>query len=163
MIEAAVFDLDGTLVRLPIDYEALFEEFKRIIRVNDVRPVVDVVSKADGKTKEVVFKAWDKAEQAVSGRITVNEAGMETYRKFISKPKAMVTLQGTTIVDAILKQFNLAFDFVVTREASLFRVDQLTKAIALLGFESKDVLFIGDTDADSAAAEKVGCHFLRVK
>jgi hypothetical protein len=30
--------------------------------------LVDVVSRADGKTRELVFKAWDRAEQAVYGR-----------------------------------------------------------------------------------------------
>jgi phosphoglycolate phosphatase-like HAD superfamily hydrolase len=163
VIEAVVFDLDGTLLWLPIDYEALFEEFKRIMRVNEVRPLVDAVSGANGKTRELVFKAWDKAEKAVSGRVTVNEAGMETYRKFVSKPKALVTLRGKAIAKAILKQFNLTFDFVVTREDALFRVAQLTKAISLLGFEPKNVLFIGNTEGDTAAAEKVGCQFLRIK
>jgi HAD superfamily hydrolase (TIGR01549 family) len=163
VIEAVVFDLDGTLVRLPIDYEALFEEFKRIMHVSEVRPLVDVVSRADGKTRELVFKAWDKAEQAVFGRITVDKEGMETYRKLISKPKALVTLQGKAIVEAILKQFSLAFDFVVTREDSLFRVDQLTKAISLLKAEPRTVLFVGNTEGDVAAAEKAGCQFQRVK
>jgi HAD superfamily hydrolase (TIGR01549 family) len=162
VIEAVVFDLDGTLVRLPIDYEMLFEEFKRILHVDEVRPLVDVVSKADGKTKELVFRAWDRAEQAVFGKISVNEAGMETYRKLFPKRKALVTLQGKIVVDVILKQFSLGFDFVVTREDSLFRVDQLTKAINLLKAEPKNVLFVGNTEGDAAAAEKIGCQFLRV-
>ena len=29
MIEAVIFDLDGTLVDIPINYERLFEEFKK--------------------------------------------------------------------------------------------------------------------------------------
>jgi HAD superfamily hydrolase (TIGR01549 family) len=163
VIELVVFDLDGTLVRLPIDYEALFEEFRRIMRVDEVRPLVDAVSRVDGKTKKLVFTAWDRAELAVTGRITVNEEGMKTYRKFDEKRKALITLQGKTVVEAILKQFGLTFDFVVTREDALFRLDQLTKAIAQLKAEPQNVLFVGNTDADAAAAEKAGCQFLRVK
>jgi phosphoglycolate phosphatase len=163
VIEAVVFDLDGTLVRLPIDYEALFEEFKRIMCVDEVRPLVDVISRANGRTRALVFKAWDKAEATVSGKITVNEEGRETYRKFASTRKALATLQGRTIVEAVLKQFSLVFDFVVTREDSLIRVDQLTKAINLLKAEPGNVLFVGNTEGDAAAAEKAGCQFLRVK
>lgn len=163
MIEAVVFDLDGTLVHLPIDYVALFKEFKRIMHVDEVRPLVDVVSRADGKTRELVFAAWDRAELAVSGRITVTEEGMKTYRKFEDKRKALVTLQGKAVVEAILKQFSLAFDSVVTREDALFRVDQLTKVISQLKVEPRNVLFVGNTDGDAAAAEKAGCQFLRME
>ncbi len=68
-----VFDLDGTLVRLPIDYESLFEEFRRIMRVADVRPLVDTISRVDGRTRELVFGAWEKAELAVLGKVVAND------------------------------------------------------------------------------------------
>lgn len=163
MIEAVVLDLDGTLVQLPIDYEALFEEFKRIMRVNEVRPIVDTVSRVDGNTRAMVFKAWDRAELAIMGKITVNEEGMKIYREFSDKPKALVTLQGKKVVEAILNQLGLKFDFIVTREDSLFRVNQLTKAISLLSAYAKNVLFVGNTQSDADAAEKVGCQFRKVK
>jgi HAD superfamily hydrolase (TIGR01549 family) len=162
VIEAVVFDLDGTLVRLPIDYRALFEEFKRIMHVNEVRPVVDTVSKTDEKTRAKVFAAWDKAELAVSGKITANEEGMKIYREIEETPKALVTLQGKAVVHAIEDHFGLNFDFVVTREDSLFRVDQLTKAINLLKAEPRNVLFVGNADGDAAAAKGLGCQFMRV-
>ena len=163
MIEAIVFDLDGTLVRLPIDYERLFEEFRRIMRMEDVRPLVDTVSKVDGKTREHVFRAWEKAELAVLGKVVANEEGMKIYREHADKRKALVTLQGKAVVDAILKQFGLAFDVLVTREDTLFRVSQLIKAVNELEVEARDVLFVGNTDGDAVAAEKAGCQFLRVK
>ena len=94
MIEVLVFDLDGTLVRFPIDYETLFEEFRRIMGVREVHPVVEVVSRTDGKTRELVFNAWDRAELAVASNTVVNEEGMKTYIEFFEKPKALVTLQG---------------------------------------------------------------------
>ncbi len=163
MIDAVIFDLDGTLVHVPIDYEPLFEEFKRIMRVKEVRPLVDVVSKAKGKTKQLVFEAWDKAEQAVLGRTAPNDSGMEMYKKYLAKRKALVTLQGKTVVEAILRRFHLAFDVVVTREDSLFRVDQLAKAISLLNVTAEMVLFVGNTESDAYAAKKVGSQFRRVQ
>ncbi len=163
MIEAVIFDLDGTLVRLPINYEVLFDEFKRIIRAPEIHPIVDTIAKLDGKTKETVFTAWDNAELAVLGNVTVNEEGINIYRQFADKPKALVTLQGKKVVKEIMKQHNLTFDFVLTREDSIFRAEQLTSAIAQLKTEPREVLFIGNTDFDAAAAEKVGCPFQRVK
>lgn len=163
MIEAVIFDLDGTLVRLPIDYEALFNEFKRIMRVPEVRPIVDTISRLDGKTKEMVFTAWDRAELVVAGNVTENEDGMGIYRQFEDKRKALVTLQGQTVVEEIIKKHGLVFDFVLTRENSLFRVDQLKKAISLLHEEPQNVLFVGNTDSDASGAKAVGCQFQRVK
>ena len=163
MIEIVIFDLDGTLVHLPIDYEMLFDEFKQIMHVDNVRLVVATVSRADEKTRKLVFEAWDKAELAVSGKITLNEEGMKTYRKFMDKQKVLVTLQGKAVVETIQQQCNLTFDVVVTREDALFRVDQLMKAISQLKKEPKNVLFVGNADSDAEAAEKIGCQFQRIK
>lgn len=164
MIEpiAVIFDLDGTLVRVPINYEALFDEFKRITRAPTVHPIVDTIAKLDGKTRETVFNAWDKAELSVLGNVTANEEGMNIYRQLGDKRKALVTLQGKKVVEQIMKQHNLAFDFVLTREDSIFRAEQLTCAIGQLKAEPREVLFVGNTDFDAAAAEKVGCPFQRV-
>jgi HAD superfamily hydrolase (TIGR01549 family) len=162
MIEAVVFDLDGTLVNLPINYEELLGEFKEIMRVENVRPLVDTVSRVDDETRKRVFRAWDKAELAVSAKITVNEEGVKVYREYAEKSKALVTLQGRKAVDVIVGEFGLCFDVVVTREDSLSRSEQLLIAAEKLKVPAKDILFVGNADTDAAAAEKVGCQFLRV-
>lgn len=163
MIEIVIFDLDGTLVHLPIDYEVLFEEFKQIMHVDNVRPVVATVSRVDEKTRKLVFEAWDKAELAVSEKTTLNEEGIKIYRKFKDKQKALVTLQGKAVVDTILRRFGLTFGFVVTREDSLFRTEQLTKVITYLRVEPPNVLFAGNADSDADASEKIGCQFQRIR
>jgi HAD superfamily hydrolase (TIGR01549 family) len=163
VIEAVVFDLDGTLVHLPIDYEALFIEFKRIMGVARVRPLVETVLRVDEKTRETVFRAWDRAELAVVEEVTVNEEGMGFYRMFKDKRKVLITLQGRAMVAEIAKRHELVFDFVLTREHSLFREEQLTKAISLLNVEPRNVLFVGNSDSDASAAEETGCQFRRVK
>jgi phosphoglycolate phosphatase-like HAD superfamily hydrolase len=163
VIEAVIFDLDGTLVKLPINYEALFDEFKQIIRAPEVHPIVDTVARLDGKTKEMVFTEWERAELAVLGNVTANEEGMNIYRQFRGKRKALVTLQGKKVVKEIMKRHNLTFDFVLTREDSIFRAEQLTSAIGQLKAEPREVLFVGNTDFDAVAAERVGCPFQRVK
>jgi HAD superfamily hydrolase (TIGR01549 family) len=163
MTEATVFDLDGTLVDLPIDYERLFEEFRRIMRKNDVRPIVDTVSRLNSVTKEAVFAAWERAELAAADKTATNEVGMKIYKAHANKPKALVTRQGKAVTDVILKQTGLAFDIVVTREDTLIRTDQLRRAIQQLGAEVRNVLFVGNTKNDASAARTVGCQFQRVK
>lgn len=162
MIEAVAFDLDGTLVRLPIDYEMLFEEFKKIMRITEVRPLVDTISKVDEKTRKLVFTAWDKAELGVLKETSINEPGMKIYRNFADEPKALVTLQGKAIVGAILKRFGLIFNTVITREDELLRINQLKKVLVRLKVNANNLIFVGNTDGDAAAAKKIGCQFHRI-
>ncbi len=162
MIEAVVFDLDGTLLNLPINWETLFEEFRNIMRVDNVRPLIDTISKLDNQTKKRVFNTWDRTELNCIEHIIINEKGLQVYRNYANKPKALVTLQGKKIVGRILKKFDLNFKAVVTREKSLFRVEQLTMAIKQLEVPIQCVLFVGNADSDEAASEKVGCRFLRI-
>ena len=163
MIEAVIFDLDGTLVQLPIDYEKLFIEFKKIMHADNVHPLVDAVSRLDKDTREQVFKVWDKAELAASAKMTVNGEGMKIYRNFSQKPKALVTMQGRTIVKNILTQLKLSFNIIVTREDSLNRTEQLKNGAEKLKTQFQNILFVGNTENDSLAAEKIGCQFLRIR
>jgi HAD superfamily hydrolase (TIGR01549 family) len=163
MIKAVVFDLDGTLANIPIDYEKLFEKFRKIMNMDNVRPLADTVSKVNTQTRKQVFKAWDTEELAVSKKITFNEEGIGIYRKFANKPKALVTMQGKKVVKIILEKAELAFEFIVTREDTLSRVEQLEKATETLGAQHKDMLFVGNTNNDSIAAKKLGCQFLKIE
>jgi HAD superfamily hydrolase (TIGR01549 family) len=162
VIAAVVFDLDGTLVDLPVDWEGLFAEFKVIMHVDNVRPVAETVSKVYAETRKQVFDVWDKAELAVSKKSMINEKGMSIYRQYADKPKALVTLQGKKAVEIIAVEFGLRFDVVVTREDSLSRSEQLLMAAEKLKVPLKDILFVGNADTDAEAAKKVGCQFLRV-
>jgi HAD superfamily hydrolase (TIGR01549 family) len=163
LIEAVIFDLDGTLIHLLIDYEELFREFKKIMQVDNIQPLVDAVSRLDKKTRGQVFRVWDNAELAAAAKMTVNEEGMKIYKKFSQKPKALVTMQGRTIVKNILAQLRLSFNVIVTREDSLNRTEQLKNAAEKLKTQFQSILFVGNTENDSLAAEKIGCQFLRIK
>ena len=57
-----VFDLDGTLLCLPIDYKKLLKKFSEILKVNKKRPILEVISKTNKKTREKLFELWTNAE-----------------------------------------------------------------------------------------------------
>lgn len=162
MTEAVVFDLDGTLIDLPIDYEKLFKEFGRIMKTKNLQPVTKTVARLDEQTKKAVFEAWERAELAVLKNTTIKTEGMALYREFSLKPKALVTMQGKQVLKSILEPLGLSFKFVITREENLDRARQLRIAIEKLGAEPGNVLFIGNTDGDALAAREVKCQFMRV-
>jgi HAD superfamily hydrolase (TIGR01549 family) len=163
LIKAVIFDLDGTLIRLPINYERLFSEFSRIMKTADVRPLAKSISKLDEETKKKVFEVWDDAELSALADTIVNDEGIALYKKFLEKPRALVTLQGKALVQSVLERLGLFFNFVVTRECCLSRVEQLKVAAGKLGVPFQNILFVGNTDDDFLAAKKVGCQFLKVK
>jgi phosphoglycolate phosphatase-like HAD superfamily hydrolase len=117
----------------------------------------------DEKTKKKVFKIWDKTEASVWREGTIKREGMTLYKKFSKEPKALVTMQGKTLVQNIIKSLKLSFDVVVTREDNLDRAEQLKIAARKLGVSLRDILFIGNTEGDSVAAKNVKCQFLRVE
>lgn len=162
MIEAVIFDLDGTLIHLPIDYERLFQEFSKIMKTDEVHPLTKTISRLDEKTREKLFEVWDNAELAALTEMTVNDEGMSLYKKFHEKPRALVTMQGEAFVRNVLERLGLSFNFVVTREHCLNRAEQLKIAAEKLKTSFENILFIGNTNDDFLAARNVGCQFLRV-
>jgi HAD superfamily hydrolase (TIGR01549 family) len=163
LIEAIVFDLDGTLIHLPIDYGSLFQEFGRIMKTHEVRPLTKTIPRLDEKTRRKIFKAWDEAELEALACMTVNDKGMTLYKEFVDKPKALVTMQGRALVQKIIERLSLSFNSVTTREYSLNRVRQLNNAVRRLGAAPPHILLVGDTDDDLLAAQRAGCQFVRVR
>jgi HAD superfamily hydrolase (TIGR01549 family) len=163
VIAAVIFDLDGTLIDLPIDYTKLLEEFRKITKTDITHPITKAISRLNDHTKEKVFEAWDKAEFNVLNDVTPKTEGMNLYKQFSPKPKGLVTMQGKAFVQDLLEPLGLRFDFIFTRENSLDRAEQLKLAAKKLGVQFPSVLFIGNTEDDELAAKKAGCQYRGVK
>ncbi|MEM2971959.1 MAG: HAD-IA family hydrolase [Candidatus Bathyarchaeia archaeon] len=163
MIEAVIFDLDGTLIHLPIDYEKLFKKLSEITQLPNVRPLTKVIAQLDEETKKKAFEVWSETELEASANMKVNNEGIAHYRKFSDKKKSLITMQGKPLVQIVLKRLGLSFNHIVTREDSLNRTEQLRIAAEKLRTPMQNILFVGNTDEDMLVAEIVGCQFLRVK
>lgn len=162
MIEGVIFDLDGTLIHLPIDYEALFKELQRIMKTSNVRPLVQTIAVLDQDTRNEVEKVWTQAELEALPDLEINNEGMKLYQRFSRKPLALVTMQSIKVVEEILGTLKLSFNVIITREESLDRARQIDVAVARLGLKPKEVLMIGDRESDRTSSQRIGCQFLMV-
>lgn len=163
MIEAVIFDLDGTLVNLPIDYERLIQEFEKVTHRESFHPLLEAVSKLDEVARGRVFKIWDLAELAAFAGMTINQEGMKLYKLYVKNPKALVTMQGKPIINTIIEKLGIAFDVILTREDSLSRAEQLKIAAQKLNASFEDILFVGNSENDDLAARQVMCPFQKVQ
>jgi len=163
MVKAVIFDLDGTLVHIPIDYDALEKEFQKMIGETKLKPITEKIAKLEESKRRKIFKVWTKAELEALPNLAINEEGMRLYRKFSEKKLALVTMQGKTTVERILRTLDLSFEVIITRENSLNRAEQIKTALKKLGLKPAEVLMVGDRESDRASSEKVGCKFVKVE
>lgn len=162
-VKLVIFDLDGTLIHLPIRYDELKREISGILGVNRVDSVLNALSKARDEAKRKIFNAWDRLELEAFSRMRKIDEGIEIYNSVHGKFKCLVTLQGRRVVEKILREIDLSFDYVVTREDGLDRSEQIKIVIEKFGVNPRDTLIVGDRESDKEAAKKVGCKFILIR
>jgi len=162
-IKLVIFDLDGTLVHLPIDYEELKSEISKILKIRKVSSILDALSDVDDEIKMKIFNVWSKLElKALPSMIKIDE-GIELYNSFRHVPKCLITLQGKQVVTKILERTGLRFNHIVTREDSVSRSKQIKIIIEKFRIKPSRVLVVGDRESDRKAAEENGCSFMFIK
>lgn len=165
--DAVVFDLDGTLVRLDVDWDAVDREVAEIVRSAGGDP--------DGRR---AWALYDDAQtlgvgDAVGERIAAHErAGATDAERLpladrlpLDVPVAVCSLNCETAVRRALARHGLAADVeaVVGRDTVDARKpapEPLEEACRLLGVAPADTVFVGDSDSDAETARRAGTDFV---
>ncbi len=167
--ECFIFDLDGTLFTIPIDWAAVRRELATLIQepIEGTPLFLKLQQVISGRPslKESIFAVVESNElRAVASAKPIPGAAGLLYSLFEVSKLALVTLQGRRACDEILRRHKLAdlFEAVITREDSLDRALQLEAALNRLGVRPRAALFAGDRLNDVICARKVGVSVVLV-
>lgn len=169
-VEAVVYDLDGTLVRLAVDWAALADELRDRF--------ADAGVAADGWS---VWDCYDRADEhgleaAVHETITEHElAGAESAERLpaaddlagLEIPVGVCSLNAEAACRAALERHDLAddIDAIVGRDTvGPVKPDPapLLAAVDVLGVAPADAFYIGNREKDAETARRAGVRFAYV-
>jgi phosphoglycolate phosphatase len=168
--DAIVYDLDGTLVRLPVDWAAVRETCATVFRVRDI----DV---ADASLWEMLdIAAEHDLSRDVERRISESEreAARSATRLPLADdvpgdtPTGVCSLNAEAACRIALELHGLDghVDAIVGRDSvenPKPHPEPLLRTVDLLGVDPGATLFIGDSDTDAEAARRAGVDFQRVE
>jgi phosphoglycolate phosphatase-like HAD superfamily hydrolase len=157
-----VFDLDGTLFTVPVDWKGVRREVERITgRPLESSPLfnqLDGIIAENPKIRSPIFSAIDSFELEAARHSRPKPGAVDFLESLAksSKPVALVTMQGRAICDELLSRHDLDrfFSAKVTREYSLDRSEQILKVIDEIGAEPATTLLIGDLPNDVFCARR---------
>jgi len=160
---AYIFDLDGTLFTIPIDWVKVGEEVSRMagapIGNEPLFLKVEQLVAVRPSIREALFAMIDTHELSAVAASTPMIGALELLSHLSKVAKlGLVTMQGSTACDKILGRHRLGelFDVLVTREDSLDRTVQLRIALQSLSALPKDTLFTGDRLNDIVCGRRAG-------
>jgi phosphoglycolate phosphatase-like HAD superfamily hydrolase len=160
---AYVFDLDGTLFTIPVDWVEVRDEVGKMAGapIGDTPLFLEVEQLVSIRPsmRQTLFAMLDSHELKAVAEASPVSGALELLSHLSKVAKlGLVTMQGTAACDKILGRYRLGelFDVMVTREDSLDRAVQLRIALQSLASPPKDTLFTGDRLSDVVCGRRAG-------
>ena len=165
MIKGVIFDLDGTLIQLPIDYQKIQKSLKEFFNVsNDLIPLIPKIielSKNDQNKIKTSFDLICREEISVSNNFKIMNGTLEILKFYKSKnvSLSLVTMQCKDALKKILEEMEISdlFDSLISRNESFDRQKQIKLSLKNINLQASEVLVVGDRINDIESAKKVGC------
>jgi phosphoglycolate phosphatase-like HAD superfamily hydrolase len=168
--EAYVFDFDGTLGTIPVDWDGVREGLRKIAGdSSEFRPVFPRIAEVvagDPRLAGPLFAVIDRFEAAAapSARLYDGTVGLLSRLSGTAKV-SLVTMQGRGACSHVLERFGLRQYFLsyFTREDSLDRAEQIEFALSAMRVGRASSMFVGDRLNDLNAARKLGVPFTMIR
>ena len=160
-----IFDFDGTIVKLNIDWVGLKNELNKVFGI-DFTPLNQALEKLDKESREIAFKIIEKYESHAT--YEVNE---KLIRYIISNNKnyAILSDNMTSTIITILNKLNIKnkFRVIIGRDKVKKYKPNIEGMIKILNYfkvdNLKEVIYVGDSKKDELIARKLSIDFLNIK
>lgn len=165
MIKGIIFDLDGTLVRLPIRYEIIFEKLQNLFDTQDeFKPLIPTILEKANNDIELLQQAFDlicEEETLAANNFEVIDSAIYVLNFFKNRnySLSLVTMQCMKAVKLVFDKMQISelFSSIITRDDSNQRSTQIKKSVEMLSLSPDKVIVIGDRIHDVKSAKQVGC------
>jgi len=187
MLEAVVFDLDGTIIALTLPLNKMRADTKEFYLQKGLPPSLldstDGISSSTKKAKQYFMeqgmpeKEWEQLQKEVDIVLNKHESDAANEVRLVDKAKfvvnsvsdmglktAILTNNGREAVDKILDQINVdhLFDVIQTRNESPNPKpfpDGLIRVLKRLNVKPSEAIYVGDASIDAEAARRAGVSF----
>lgn len=168
MIKGIIFDLDGTLIHLPIKYDIIRKNIQNLFKTNnEFIPLIPSIIK-NAPNEKMIHKAFEiicKEELVAVNKLEIVNGAIDLLNHLHEKfSLGLVTLQCRKATEKIISKMGIdnLFSHVLTLDESTDRINQIEKMVSLLNLSSDEVVMIGDRLNDVTSATKAGCNSILV-
>ena len=170
MTKCIIFDLDGTLIRLPIRYEILQKNLQNFFHTEDnLSPLIPSIINQAKNNQNIIDDAFKIVcdEELIATESLEEIEGLHDVIKYVTSKNytiSLVTMQCKRSLDIILKKLNLEENFssILTRDDYPDRFLQIQKTCESLNLIPSNVTMIGDRIHDINSANQANCKSILV-
>jgi len=170
MIKGIIFDLDGTLIKLPVRYELLLSNLRKFFDTTDeFKPLIPSIiekSKGDELKLKNAFNLICEEELLAAENFEQMDNILDIFNHFKSKNYllGLVTLQCRKAVEKILSKIEISniFSSIITRDESHDRLEQIKNTFDELHLSPNEIIMVGDRIHDVDSAHIAGCKAVLV-
>jgi HAD superfamily hydrolase (TIGR01549 family) len=171
MINTIIFDLDGTLINLNVDFKTLVPKVQTLLQMDEKpSPFLETIIQRTKENITLRNKIWLLIDKMEEDSVPKSEIFPETIQVLNELKKkgynlSLVTLQGKKAVQLIFQKFSLSnyFHPIITRENSYLRDQQIEFALKILKLSKEQVLMIGDRTNDVTSSQKIGVNCILIR
>jgi len=154
-LRGVLFDLDGTIVDVPYDWDAIRDELDT--RGVPILGYLETLKEPERSRKHALLERHE-ADATRNARL---KRGIRRLLSFCAErglKTALVTNNSARNTRAILDRFRLSFTYISSRESGLWKPSgaPLRAAMAALDLSAEECCAVGDSPFDVRAAEDAG-------